>query len=80
VLRRSAAPIPGPAPPRTGRLYLGLEAREWGVVGLGTAIGVAFGLLLHYLDSLSTDVAYLADFMRAIAYDGLVAFWSASVS
>lgn len=68
MLRRSAAPIPEPAPPRTGRLYLGLEAREWGVVGLGTAIGVGFGLLLHYIDSLSTDVAYLADFMRAIAY------------
>ena len=62
------APTPAPAPPRTGRLYLGLEAWEWGVVGLGTAIGVVLGLLLHYIDSLSTDVAYLADFMRAIAY------------
>jgi hypothetical protein len=29
-------------------------------------------LLIHYVDSLSTDVAYLADFVRAIAY--VVAF------
>ncbi len=65
---RSSVPTPEPAPPRLGRSYLGLEAREWGVVALGTAIGVGMGILLHYIDSLATDVAYLADFLRAIAY------------
>lgn len=68
VFRRSPAPTPAPAAPRTGRLYLGLEAREWGVVALGTLIGVALGVLIHYVDSLATDVAYMADFVRAVAY------------
>jgi len=72
MFRRSLAPTPAPAPPRTGRLYLGLEAREWGVVVFGALVGVAVGLLLHYVDSLATDVAYLADFVRAVAY--VVAF------
>ncbi|MET1232398.1 MAG: hypothetical protein ABWY52_06070 [Candidatus Limnocylindrales bacterium] len=65
---RSPAPTPAPAAPRTGPLYLGLEAREWGVVALGTLIGVALGVLIHYVDSLATDVAYMADFVRAVAY------------
>jgi hypothetical protein len=56
------------APPSAGRRYLGLEAREWAVVGIGTAIGVVLGLLIHYVDSLSTDIAYIADFIRAIVY------------
>ena len=68
MFERSSAPTPEPAPPRLGRSYLGLGAREWGVVALGVAVGVAVGVVLHYIDSLATDVAYLADFLRAIAY------------
>jgi hypothetical protein len=41
-------------------------------VVLGSLIGVAIGLLIHWIDSLATDVAYLADFIRAITY--VVAF------
>ncbi len=69
---RSAAPTPEPAAPRTGRRILGLDAAEWGVVGLGTLIGIGLGILVHWVDSLATDVAYMADFVRAVAY--VVAF------
>ncbi|HEY8199664.1 MAG TPA: hypothetical protein VIF44_07800 [Candidatus Limnocylindrales bacterium] len=69
---RSAAPTPEPAAPRTGRRFIGLDAAEWGVVGLGSLIGIGVGLLVHWVDSLATDVAYMADFMRAVAY--VVAF------
>lgn len=72
MLPRSAAPTPERAAPRTGRRFLGLDAAEWGVVGLGTIIGIAVGLLVHWVDSLATDVAYMADFARAVAY--VVAF------
>ena len=65
---RPPTPIPTSVPPGVGRSYLGLEAREWGIVALGAAIGVGVGILLHYIDSLATDVAYLADFLRAVAY------------
>jgi hypothetical protein len=41
-------------------------------VAIGAIVGIAVGLGIHYVDSLSTDVAYLADFARAIAY--VVAF------
>ena len=41
-------------------------------MALGALIGVAIGLLVHYVDSLATDVAYLADFIRAVTY--VVAF------
>jgi hypothetical protein len=42
------------------------------VVALGALIGVGVGLLVHWVDSLATDVAYMADFIRALAY--VVAF------
>jgi hypothetical protein len=42
------------------------------VVGLGTLIGIGVGLLVHWVDSLATDVAYMGDFIRAVAY--VVAF------
>ena len=72
MAHRSSVPTPPPAPPRTGPRYLGLVAREWAVVASGAIIGLGLGVLIHYVDSLSTDVSYLADFMRAIAY--VVAF------
>lgn len=42
------------------------------MVALGALIGVGVGLLVHWVDSLATDVAYMADFIRAVAY--VVAF------
>ena len=42
------------------------------MVGLGTLIGIGVGLLVHWVDSLATDVAYMGDFIRAVAY--VVAF------
>lgn len=69
---RADAPIPTPAPPRVGPRYLGLEAREWAIVGLAIGAGIVFGVFIHFVDSLATDVAYLADLVRAIAY--VVAF------
>jgi hypothetical protein len=42
------------------------------VVVLGSVVGIAVGLLVHYVDSLATDIAYLADFARAVTY--VVAF------
>ena len=68
MFRQAPPPTPPPAPPRTGPRYLGLEAREWGIVILGAVSGIGLGILIHYVDSLATDVAYLADFVRAIAY------------
>lgn len=64
----SESPSPSVVAPPLRERYLGLEAREWAAVAVGTLLGVAIGMLIHYVESLSTDVAYLADLIRAIVY------------
>ena len=51
---------------------LGLDAGEWRAVIIGAVVGVVLGLVIHYVESLPTDISYLADLMRATAY--VVAF------